>query len=100
MNKQLELIPPEWSPYLVLAASVLLSLVCALLGFIARKARGLIAVLVGPMVLGLWALHGALVARWGMDSLGLLAFEGLVFVALGALVGWGWKRMGAAELEN
>ena len=100
MNKQLELIPPALSPFLVLGASVFLSIVGAVWGFIARRARGLVAVLVGPLVLGLWALHGALVARFGMDSLGLLAFEGLVFVALGAALGNVWRRMGERRLEN
>ncbi len=100
MNKQLELVSPEMSQFLVIVASIVLAVVGGALGFIYRKTRGLIAVLAGPLVFGLWLIHGALVARFGMDSLGLLLFEGTVFVALGALLGLMWKRLGAAKLEN
>jgi len=94
------LISPELSQFLVLAASVLIAILGAGLGFWAKRARGLLAALLGPLVFGLWLLHGALVARFGMDSLGLLAFEGVVFIALGAALGLFWSRLGAGELEK
>ena len=100
MNKQLELISPEMSQFLVLAASILVAVLGGVLGFITKKTRGLVAVLAGPLVFVLWLVHGALVARFGMDSLGLLLFEGTIFIALGAFLGLGWKRLGEGKLEN
>ena len=100
MNKQLELISPETSQFLVIVASVLIAVLGGVLGFIAKKTRGLVAVSGGPLVFVLWMIHGSLVARFGMDSLGLLLFEGFVFVALGAVLGLSWNRLGARKLEN
>ena len=94
------LISPELSQFLVLAGSVLIAILGAALGFWAKRTRGLLAALLGPLVFGLWLLHGALVARFGMDSLGLLAFEGVVFIALGAALGVFWSRLGVGELEK
>ncbi len=100
MNKQLELISPEMSQFLVLVASIVIAVVGGALGFIYRKTRGLVALLCGPLVWILWMIHGALVARFGMDSLGLLLFEGVVFVAIGAALGILWGRIGARNAEN
>ena len=100
MNKQLELISPEMSQFLVLVVSIVLSVLGGVLGFIHKKTRGLVAVLSGPLVFVLWLVHGALVARFGMDSLGLLLFEGVVFVAIGAALGILWGRIGARNAEN
>lgn len=94
------LISPEMSQLPVLIASVLVALLGAALGFVFKKTRGLVAAFCGPLVFGLWLLHGALQARFGMDSLGLLLFEGVVFVALGAVLGLTWNRLGARKLEN
>jgi len=100
MNKQLELISPEQSQFYILIASILLSVLGAALGFWFKRVPGLVALLSGPLVFGLWMLHGALVSRFGMDSLGLLLFEGIVFIALGAVLGLGWNRLGARNTEN
>ncbi len=94
------LISPEFSQLIVLVASILIALVGAALGFVFKKTRGLVAALLGPLVFGLWLLHGALQARFGMDSLGLLLFEGLVFIALGAVLGMSWNRLGARNTEK
>lgn len=94
------MISPEMSQLTVLVASVLIALLGAGLGFYFKKTRGLLAALCGPLVFGLWLLHSALQARFGMDSLGLLLFEGLGFVALGAVLGLSWNRLGARKREN
>ncbi|RYX82626.1 hypothetical protein EON83_18830 [bacterium] len=94
-----ELITPELSQTLVLLAAIVVSILGAALGFFYKKTRGLIAALCGPLLFALWLLHGALVERFGMDSLGLLLFEGLVFIALGAALGVGWSRLGARNTE-
>lgn len=98
MNK--ELISPEMSQVLVLLASVVASLLGAALGFWFKRGPGLVALLSGPLIYGLWLLHGALVARFGMDSLGLLVGEAIVFIALGAVLGLSWNRLGARNTEN
>lgn len=94
------LISPGFSQLIVLVASILITVVGTVLGFIFKKTRGLLAALCGPLVFGLWLLHGALQARFGMDSLGLLLFEGVVFIALGAVLGLSWNRLGARNTEN
>ena len=76
------------------------SLLGGALGFWFKRVPGLVALLSGPLIYGLWLLHGALVARFGIDSLGLLLGEGIVFIALGAVLGLGWNRLGARNTEN
>lgn len=100
MNQKLELISPELSQTLVLLAAIVVSVLGAALGFWYKKTPGLLVALCGPLVFALWLFHGALVARFGMDSLGLLLFEGIVFIALGAALGVGWSRLGARNTEN
>ena len=93
------MISPEMSQLIVIVASILIALLGAGLGFLYKRTRGLVAALCGPLVFGLWVLHGALQARFGMDSLGLLLFEGLVFVAIGAVLGLFWNRLGARNTD-
>ena len=95
-----ELISPEQSQMLVLLAAIAITVLGAALGFWFKKAPGLLAGLCGPLVFALWLVHGALVARFGIDSLGLLVGEGIVFIALGAALGVGWSRLGARNMEN
>lgn len=92
-----ELISPEQSGALVLYAAIALTLLGAGLGFWAARARGLVAGLCGPLMYGLWVLHGALTARFGMDSLALLLGEVVGFVALGVALGWFWSRLVALK---
>ncbi len=94
-----ELISPELSQTLVLLAAIVVSVLGAVLGFYYKKTPGLLAALCGPLVVVLWFLHGALVARFGLDSLGLLLGEGIIFIALGAALGKGWSRLGARNRE-
>jgi uncharacterized membrane protein (Fun14 family) len=94
------LLSPEQSQQLVLVASIVVAILGAALGFAFKGARGLLASLCGPFVFGLWLLHGALVARFGMDSLALLVGESTVFIALGAVLGRVWNRLGARNTEK
>ena len=95
-----ELISPEQSQFVVLIASIALSVLGTAWGFWAKKAPGLIVVLVGPLVFGLWLLHGALTARFGLDSLALLVGEAIVFIALGAILGKVWNRIGVRNKQE
>lgn len=92
-----ELISPAQSQVLIAFLAIGISLLGAILGFWAKKTRGLVAALLGPLVWTLWTLHGVLVERFGLDSLGLLVGETLVFVALGAFLGSFWKRLGVQK---
>ncbi len=94
------LISPEQSQLLVLVASVLVAILGAAFGFWFKGVRGLLTAVLGPLLFGLWLLHGALVARFGMDSLALLIGEATVFIALGAVLGKGWNRLGARNTEK
>ena len=95
-----ELISPAQSQILVAFLAILVAILGAGLGFWAKKTRGLVAALLGPLVWILWMVHGALTARFGLDSLGLLVGETLVFVALGAFLRLFWKRIGAQNTEK
>lgn len=94
-----ELISPAQSQMLILLAAIAITLLGGALGFWFKKTPGLLAALCGPLVFALWLVHGALVARFGIDSLGLLLGEGIVFIALGAALGVGWSRLGARNTE-
>ena len=93
MNNLHELISPEKSAFLVLVASILITIIGAGLGFYAAKTRGLIAGLCGPLVFVLWQVHNALTERFGLDSLPLLVAEIVGFVALGMMLGKVWNRV-------
>ena len=95
-----ELISPAQSQILVAVLAIFVAILGAGLGFWAKRIRGLSAALLGPLVWILWMIHGALTARFGLDSLGLLIVESLVFVALGAFLGLFWKRLGAQNTEK
>ena len=88
-----ELINPAQSQILVVGAALLLALVGAAWGFVAARGRGLVLALGGPLVLVLWQIHGALMARFGMDSLGLLLAEAAFVVMAGAGLGTVWGRI-------
>ena len=95
-----ELISPEQSQMLVMCAAILASVLGGVLGFWFKRVPGLVAILSGPLIYALWLMHGALVARFGMDSLALLVGETIVFIVLGAVLGLGWNRLGARNTEN
>ena len=95
-----ELISPAQSQILVLGAAIALTLVGAGWGFYAARKRGLLAALGGPLVYVLWLLHGALTARYGLDSLWLLLGEAAFVTVAGAALGLVWSRIIAPKREE
>ncbi len=99
MQSLQELISPAQSNFLVIIASLCLSIVGAGAGFWAAKTRGLIAILCGPLVFGMWQFHSWITrydpnsGYFGLDKVWVLALEIVIFVALGALCGWIWNRV-------
>ena len=93
MSQLQELITPAQAQILVTGAAILLTIIGALWGFVAARARGLVAALGGPLVYFLWIVHGALTARFGMDSLGLLLGEAAFVIIAGAALGLVWSRI-------
>ena len=100
MSQLQELISPAQSQILVLFAAIFLTILGAIWGFIAARARGLVAALGGPLVYILWQVHGALTAKYGMDSLWLLLSEAAFVVVAGALLGLAWGKVIGTRREE
>ena len=100
MSQLQELITPAQSQILVIVASILLTLIGAIWGFVAARARGLVAALGGPLVFVLWLAHGALTAKFGMDSLWLLLAEAAFVVFAGAALGLAWSAIIGTKREE
>jgi F0F1-type ATP synthase assembly protein I len=94
-----ELISPAQSEKLVLCGALLLALWGAVAGYRALGAKGLLAALPGLLVLPLWQLHKYLTrfdpqtGYFGLDKVKVLLGEVVLFVALGAALGWTWKKI-------
>ena len=99
MSPLQELITPAQSQILVLGAAMLLTIIGAAWGFAAARARGLVLALGGPLVFVLWLAHGALTARFGMDSLWLLLGEAAFVIVAGAALGLIWNRIVGSKPE-
>ena len=95
-----ELISPAQSQILVMFAAIALTIIGAIWGFVAARARGLVAALGGPLVFVLWQIHGALTAKFGMDSLWLLLGEAAFVVVAGALLGLAWSKIVGTKREE
>lgn len=100
MSQLQELISPAQSQILVMIAAISLTTIGAIWGFIAARARGLVAALGGPLVLVLWLTHGALTAKYGMDSLWLLLSEAAFVIVAGALLGLAWSKIIGTKREE
>ena len=101
MSQLQELISPAQSQILVMIAAIALTVIGAIWGFVAARARGLVAALGGPLVFLLWLIHGALTAKFGMDSLWLLLGEAAFVIVAGALLGLAWSAIiGTKREEN
>ena len=100
MSQLHELISPAQSQILVIGAAILLAIIGALWGFVAARARGLVAALGGPLVFVLWQVHGALTAKFGMDSLYLLLGEAAFVVMAGAGLGLAWSKIIGSKREE
>ena len=81
-------------------AAIALTIIGAIWGFVAARARGLVAALGGPLVFVLWQIHGALTAKYGMDSLWLLLGEAAFVVVAGALLGLAWSKIIGTKQEE
>ena len=94
-----ELISPAQSEKLVLIGALLLALWGAVSGYRALGAKGLLGALPGVLVWPLWQLHKYLTrfdpqtGYFGLDKVKVLLGEALLFVVLGALLGWMWNRI-------
>ena len=101
-----ELISPQQSETLIIAASLLLAMVGAAWGWRAAGARGIVAALAGPLVWLLWRGHVWLTrfdpqsGYFGLDKVGVLAGEAVGFIVLGAMLGWMWSRLTAKKAKN
>ena len=81
-------------------AAIALTIIGAIWGFVAARARGLVAALGGPLVYVLWQIHGILTAKFGMDSLYLLLSEAAFVVVAGALLGLAWSKIIGSKREE
>ena len=81
-------------------AAMALAIIGAIWGFVAARGRGLVAALGGPLVFVLWQVHGALTAKYGMDSLWLLLSEAAFVVVAGAALGLAWSAIIGMKREE
>lgn len=106
MSQLQELISPQQADWIVLLASIALTIVGAGMGFWAAKTRGLVAALCGPLVFVLWQGHKWLTrydpqsGYFGLDKVWVLGLETVIFIALGAVLGRIWNRVTAPEKEG
>ena len=106
MSALQELISPAQSNFLVIVASLTLSVLGAAIGFWKAKRRGLLFIFCGPLVFLMWQFH-VWITRYdpqsgyfGLNKVWVLALEIAIFVALGALCGWIWNRVIAPEKQG
>ncbi len=98
-----ELVSPQQSETLVAVAAIVLALAGALLGFRALGKRGTVGALCGPLVWLLWQAHKYLTrydpqsGYFGLDKVNVLLGEVVGFIILGAVLGWGWNRIGGRQ---
>ena len=94
-----ELISPAQSEKLVIIGALLLALWGAVAGFRALGARGLIGAVPGALVFPLWQLHKYVTrfdpatGYFGLDKVKVLLGEVVLFIALGAALGWTWSKI-------
>lgn len=98
MNQLQELVSPAQARELVLVAAVVLSVLAGFSGWRAAGLRGWVGLALGPLVWGMWRFH-TWITRYdprthylGLDQVRVLALELVLFVGLGAVLGWGWSR--------
>lgn len=103
-----ELISPAQSEKLVLIGALLLALWGAWAGYRALGTKGLMGALPGVLVLPLWQLHKYLTrfdpqtGYFGLDKVKVLMGEAVLFIVLGAVMGWTWNKISNRnnEAEN
>ena len=93
-----ELISPAQSEKIVLIGALLLALWGAFAGYRALGAKGSIAAVPGIFVWALWQLHKYVTrfdpqtGYFGLDKVKVLLGEAVLFIALGAVMGWLWSK--------
>lgn len=98
-----ELISPQQSDTLILLGAVLLTIIGSVWGYRSRGARGLAAGLCGPLLWAMWQAHkyftryDPATGYFGLDKVKVLLLEGVLFVALGAALGWAWSALNTKE---
>jgi hypothetical protein len=101
-----ELITPQQSEKFVAVAALLIAVVGMAWGYRAVGVRGVLAGLCGPLVYGLWQFHKHITRfdpgfdangkfdpgreYFGLDKVKVLLFEIVLFIVLGAALGWAW----------
>jgi len=102
-----ELISPSQSENLVLVVAVALAIVGGAWSLKFHGARAAILIVVAASSLWpLWKLHNWLTrsdrqsGSFGLESVKVLLVEVALFVVLGALFGWSWKRITAENAED
>lgn len=93
-----ELISPAQSEKLVIVAALALLLYGAVAGYRALGTRGLIGALPGLLIYPLWQMHKYLTrfdpqtGYFGLDKVKVLLGEAVLFIVLGAVLGWMWSK--------
>jgi hypothetical protein len=94
-----ELISPAQSEKLVMIAALLLALYGAFAGYRALGPRGLFAAVPGLLVFPLWQMHKYVTrfdpqtGYFGLDKVKVLLAEVVLFIVLGAVMGWAWGNI-------
>jgi hypothetical protein len=100
-----ELISPAQSEKLVMMAAVMTTLACAVWGYRVLGARGLTAGLTGPLVFVMWQFHKYITrydpvsGYFGLDKVKVLLMEVVLFLAVGAALGWIWSALSYKKNE-
>lgn len=98
-----ELISPAQSEKLVMIAVLLVALFGALAGYRAIGTRGLTAAVPGILIFPLWQMHKYLTrfdpvtGYFGLDKVKVLLGEVLLFIVLGAVLGWAWAKFNSTS---
>jgi hypothetical protein len=102
-----ELISPSQSETLVILVAILVSLIGGAWSFKAHGLRAAMLVVGAAIALWpFWKLHNWLTRfdpqsnYFGLQSVKVLLLEAGLFVVLGALVGWSWRKVAAPELAQ
>ena len=101
-----ELITPQQSEKYVAIAALLITIIGVIWGYRAAGTRGVLAGLCGPLIFALWQIHKHVTRfdpgfdangkfdpsreYFGLDKVKVLLFEIVLFIALGAALGWVW----------
>ncbi len=101
-----ELISPAQSETLVLALSILASVIGAIVGYRILDVRGIALGLVGVLVYASWQLHKYVTrfdpqtGYFGLDKVNVLLLEVVAVVILGATLGVLWSKITRTKIKE